>query len=252
MNKLNIRKKLQIYALTGCMILSPMNINKTVYAKENTSIEKNDEKSSQLFDLCEKYGQIYSIKPEILLDYIEYKTNTYTDLIDDNWEKTVIYYAQELYYDSKDNYYYEKITTNIPYEVELSPEELVEKYSEILESNKYIAMAIGYAECLRPIEEDWNYKTNGNIGGISYPSHFENAEIGIIYYIIMLKDNYGVNEDSDESILSNIASTYCPPNAYNWEYNLVGPIYKELKNNGYYSRATEETQNKVKQKKSGK
>lgn len=248
MKKLKISKKFKLLALTTCMILSPITIKKDVYA-DNTSIIETD-KSFKLLELCEKYGKIYSIKPEIILDTVEFKTNGYSDLIDDDWEKTVLYTAKELYEDSRDNGYYETITTNEEYEVTEDPEVLIEKYSEIIGSNKYIVLAICYAE-KEPhvyLKDDWNYSTNGVLGGLCSPSHFENQEIGVISYICTLKDDYCVTDKSDESILSSMASIYCPPNSYNWEHYLVKPIYNELMENGYYYRAPEELKNKTKQK----
>lgn len=252
MKNIKISKKFKLLALTTCMVFSPITINKDVYA-DNTSIVQNEKDDDiSLLNLCNTYGAIYSIKPECILDYVEFKTNGYSDLIDNDWEKTVLYNAQELYYDSRLNGYYESITTGEPYEVTLSPEELVEKYSEIVDTNKYIGLTIGYVECGDPIEANGNYSYNGNIGGICSPSHFDNAEIGIIFFTTMLKNDYGVNKDSDESKFGEMASIYCPPNAYNWEHYLAIPIYNELKENGYYSRASEEVQkranNKTKQK----
>lgn len=248
MKKLKLSKKFKLLALTTCLVLSPITIKKDVYA-DNTSIVETD-KSFKLLELCEKYGKIYSIKPEILLDTVEFKTNGYSDLIDDDWEKTILYTAEELYENSRANGYYETITTNEKYEVTEDPEVLIERYSEIIGSNKYIVLAICYAE-KEPhvyLKDDWNYSTNGVLGGLCSPSHFENQEIGVISYICTLKDDYGVTDKSDESILSSMASTYCPPNSYNWEHYLVKPIYNELMENGYYYRAPEELKNKTKQK----
>ena len=249
MKKLEISKKFKLIALTTCMILSPINISKEVYAKDNTSIVENEE-SFTLLELCEKYGKIYSIKPEIILDAVEFKTNGYSDLIDNNWERTVLYTAKELYEDSRSNGYYDKITTGEEYTVTENPEVLIEEYSDVIGSNKYIVLAICLAE-KEPhvyLRDDWNYSTNGVLGGLCSPSHFENGEIGVISYICTLKDDYGVTEDSDSSILSSMASIYCPPNAYNWENNLVKPIYNELVEEGHYNRSPEELKNKEKKK----
>ena len=64
----------------------------------------------------------------------------------------------------------------------------------------------------------------------------------------MLKNDYGINKDSDESKFAEMASIYCPPNSYNWEHYLATPIYNELKENGYYSRASEEVQKRANNK----
>lgn len=248
MKNLKISKKFKLIALTTCMIFSPIIIKKDVYADNTSIVEEN--KDFTLLELCEKYGKIYSIKPEVLLDTVEFKTNGYSDLIDNDWEKTVLDCAKYLYEDSRSNGYYETITTGETYEVTEDPEVLIEKYSGIIGSNKYIVLAISYAE-KEPhvyLRDDWNYSTNGVLGGLCSPSHFENQEIGVISYIYTLRDDYGVTDKVDESILSSMASIYCPPNAYNWEHNLVKPIYNELMENGYYYRAPEELKNKTKQK----
>ena len=251
MKNIRISKKLKVLALTTCMVLSPISINKNVYAEERTSIvETDNEKDISLLDLCNTYGAIYSIKPEVLLDNVEFKTNGYSDLIDNDWEKTVLECAKSLYEDSRAHGYYETITTGEPYEVTEDPEVLIEKYSDIIGSNKYIVLAICYAE-KEPhvyLKDDWNYSTNGVLGGLCSPSHFENQEIGIIHYIYTLRDDYDVTDKVDDSILSDIAPVYCPPNSHNWEYNLVRPIYDELIENGYYYRAPEELKNKTKRK----
>lgn len=248
MKKLKLSKKFKLLALTTCLVLSPIIIKKDVYADNTSIVEEN--KDFTLLELCEKYGKIYSIKPEVLLDTVEFKTNGYSDLIDDNWEKTVLDCTKYLYEDSRSNGYYETITTGEIYEVTEDPEVLIEKYSEIIGSNKYIVLAISYAE-KEPhvyLRDDWNYSTNGVLGGLCSPSHFENQEIGVISYIYTLRDDYGVTDKVDESILSSMASIYCPPNSYNWEHNLVKPIYNELMENGYYYRAPEKLKNKTKQK----
>ena len=248
MKKLKLSKKFKLLALTTCLVLSPITIKKDVYADNTSIIEEN--KDFTLLELCEKYGKIYSIKPEVLLDTVEFKTNGYSDLIDNDWEKTVLDCAKYLYEDSRNNGYYETITTNEEYEVTEDPEVLIERYSKIIGSNKYIVLAISYAE-KEPhvyLRDDWNYSANGVLGGLCSPSHFENQEIGVISYIYTLRDDYGVTDKVDESILSSMASIYCPPNSYNWEHNLVKPIYNELMENGYYYRAPEELKNKQKQK----
>lgn len=251
MKNLKISTKIKVFALVGSLVLSPLTISKPVYAKNNNTIEKNiDNDDLTLLEAVEKYGKIYSIREDALLDTVDFVTNGYNDLIDDNWEKTVLDCAKNLYEDSRDNGYYDKITTNEPYEVTEDPEILIEKYSDLIGSNKYIVLAISLAE-KEPhtyLRDDWNYSTNGILGGLCSPSHFENQEIGVISYIYTLRDNYGVTDKTDETILSSMAPIYCPPNSYNWEHNLVKPIYNELKENGYYSKSPEDTQNKVKRK----
>ena len=80
------------------------------------------------------------------------------------------------------------------------------------------------------------------------PSHHANKEIGVISYIYNLRESYGVTEESDEEILSDMAPIYCPPQAYHWENELVKPIYNELTTEGYFNRSPEELKNKTKQK----
>ena len=254
MNKLNISKKFKTLAILSGLTLASLNTNNTltVYAKAETTEDagvKNYD-STKPMDMVEKYSEIYNISKESLIDYLDYYTDGYYNFDDDNYELTIISAAKELYETSRNNGYYDKIASDKKHVVTKAPEELVEEYSDIIGTNKYIAMAIAYSECGSPIENDWNYQTNGNIAGIGGDMYFENAEIGVIYYAFMLKNGYDVTKDSDDSVLSYMASTYCPPNADAWENHLARPIYNELMNNGFYTRALEETKerNKTKQK----
>ena len=98
MKNIKISKKFKVIALATCMVLSPISIKKEVYAN-NTSIVQNEKDNDiSLIDLCNTYGAIYSIKPECLLDYVEFKTNGYCDLIDNNFVDCVIQLPSNLFF----------------------------------------------------------------------------------------------------------------------------------------------------------
>ena len=247
MKKINFINKAKLFALIGCMVLTPVSKKTIVNAEENPTEEIvveetmsiDEEFSNENIDFSEfveTLAEVYGYQEESLYDYIDFRTNGYSELVDKDWTCTILRCAKDLYDESRKEGYYDSIATNEEYNVTLSPEQLVEKYAKIVGVNKYVAMAIAYTECAEPITEDWNYRTNGNIAGIGGDMHFRNAEAGVIYYMFMLRDDYGVKEDSDDSILSSMAHIYCPPNAYSWENDLARPIYNQIKDD-FYARA---------------
>lgn len=248
MKKLKITEKAKILALITTMVLTPITSNNKVYANNiemETSIDNEfTNEDIDFTEFIETLSQIYGYHAETLYDYVDFRTNGYSELVDKNWSCTILKCAKDLYEESRKEGYYDSIATDEEYTVTLPPEQLVEKYAEIVGVNKYIAMAIAYTECKEPISTDWNYRTNGNIAGIGGDMHFKNAEVGIIYYMFMLRDNYGVNENSDDSILSSMAHIYCPPNANAWENQLARPIYNQIKDD-FYARAPEDAKPKT-------
>lgn len=257
MNKINKLNKLKNKAilLSSLITFSLASINNTnVYASDNTTkvINMEDEnttsnennKSETIDEKIEYYSNVYGIKKEYIYDYLDYMYNENSDneeFLKMNSDLKIITAARHIY--DSDEYNKENTRTNKKYVVTLEPEELILKYSSIFESNHEIALSIACAECSEPIKDDWNYRTNGNIAGIGGDMYFENAEIGVIYYIDMLKNKYGVNKDSGSEVFSDIAKTYCPPNWYNWQKNLTEPIYNQI-NEDYFSRATDELKEK--------
>ena len=118
----------------------------------------------------------------------------------------------------------ELIDNGDEYIPELSAEEMVEKYATIFGVNKEVAMSICYAECGTDMGS-YNYLAKNNPAGLAGMS-FKNKEIGIIYYISLLKNSYGATEISDEIFLERIASKYCEIPQH-W-LSLTKPIYRNL------------------------
>ena len=90
----------------------------------------------------------------------------------------------------------------------LAPELMVEKYANLIGVNKEVAMSIVYTECGYSVNSS-NYLNNNNPAGIGPHMHFLNKEVGIIYFIKMLKYSYGCNENSGSGFFPAVASTYC-------------------------------------------
>ena len=70
------------------------------------------------------------------------------------------------------------------------------------------------------------------LAGLGPYMHFLNKEVGIIYFVNLLKNGYGCSIDSDESFLTRIASTYCEVPDH-W-LSLSLPFYNNLKDDYLY------------------
>lgn len=257
-NKLKLLKnKLKYMAALTTLGFGIFTTNINVDAKDNNyAVEKQEESNTTtnenfnpttINEYITYYSNVYGIKEEFIYDRLDYMFNENLDneeFMDMSTELKVLTVTRSIKKDS--NISNEKYTGKT-YEVTLEPEELIEKYSDIIGTNKYTCLSIAYTECVYPISSDWNYNTNGNLAGIGGSMNLGNKEEGVIETLFIFKDSYGINEDTDSSIYSSISKTYCPPNWQNWQ-SRAASFYNELKENGYYSRATEEVQNKHKQK----
>ncbi len=250
-----LKNKLKYMAALTTLGFSIFTSNINVDAKENdVSIENQEETNTTtnqnfnpttISEYITYYSNVYGIKEEYIYDRLDYMFNENLDndeFMDMSTELKVLTVTRSIRKDS--NISSDKFTGKT-YEVSLEPEELIEKYSEVIGTNKYIDLAIAYTECTYPINTDWNYNTNGNLAGIGGSMYLGNKEEGVIETLFIFKDSYGIDEDADSSIYSSISKTYCPPNWQNWQ-SRAASFYNELKENGYYSRATEEVQKKHK------
>ena len=114
-------------------------------------------------------------------------------------------------------------------------EELIYKFSDVLDVNPYIAMAIAYGECGRKLDS-YVFVNNHNPGGIVSNGGFakyRNEAAGMFEFTKLLHDRYYVRGDDDYNRIKNMSNGYCEDPAY-WR-NLVGSIYYDLCNNGYGS-----------------
>lgn len=251
-NKLKLLKnKLKYVAALSALGISVLTTNIDVKANENYTIEQNDDTTtsnennnpSTMSDYVTYYSNVYGIKEEYIYDRLDYMFNENLDnkeFMDMDTELKVLTITRDI---KKDNNISNDKYTGKTYEVTLEPEELIEKYSEVLGTNKYIALPIAYSECVYPISTDWNYNTNGNLAGIGGSMYLGNKEEGVIETLLIFRDNYGITEDTDSSIYASISQTYCPPNWSVWQARAKN-YYDELMENGYYSRASEEVQRK--------
>ena len=244
MNKLNLlklKKKLITAGLISTIGFSTFNTNNIIYAKDNmsTATDANKDEKKSISELITYYSNVFDIDESAMYDKLDYLLfECEGNSIENVDEAYIIDIAYNLYRGNE----YNCNNAGKGYEPELAPEELIEKYADIMGTNKYLAAAIMYGECTRPVEQDYNYSVNGNPGGLG-SEVFPNGEAGIIRYMYVLRDGYGITKDSDDSILAIMAPIYCPPNSDDWLYR-DSSIYWELINNGFYTRATKEVQEK--------
>ena len=121
------------------------------------------------------------------------------------------------------------------------PEELIYKFSKVLDVNPYVAGAITIGEVGRNFDS-YLFVYNHNPGGIVSNGGFakyRNEATGIYEYVVLLHDRYYVRSDSGYDRIKIMSNGYCEDPAY-WR-NLVGSIYFELCNNGYASTFNKRT-----------
>ena len=227
----NIKKKAILLGTLSVLGTSILSNKYDVYAKNNTSISTQEKKDTAI-DIVEYYSNVFGIKKECIYDMLDYMLNeSNEDYSNMSQEELIITATRNVYYDS--NYSNEIKRTNKEYEVTLSPEEMVEKYSDIYGINKDVALSIVYCECGSDVDS-YNYRVNNNPAGLGPDMYFENKEIGIIYFINLLKNSYGCTKDSGTDFLYSIAGTYCEIPDH-W-LSLILPFYNSISNDYYYNR----------------
>ena len=107
-----------------------------------------------------------------------------------------------------------------------SPEMMVEKYASIYDIPSEIPLAIMYSECGSEMDSH-NYLVNNNPAGIGPNMHFENKEVGIIYFIDLLKNKYGCDNESTNDFFYLIAGNYCE-NKDHW-ISMTNSFYNDIK-----------------------
>lgn len=242
---LNLKNKLLTYSLLSSLFLIPANTNVlNVEATDYNNEYVNNDDSSKLIDnLISYYASVFQIKDEIIKDELMKETGNLSlyewdhyyvvnSKSHDSVEFAILELTRDIYYNPESyNYSSEEIKSDKEYNVSLSPEEMIAKYSKIYGINKDIALSIVYTECGSEINSK-NYKNNNNPAGIGPNMHFLNKEVGIIYFINLLKNNYKCDSNSDENFLTKIASTYCEiPN--HW-LSLALPFYHNIKEDYLY------------------
>jgi len=134
-----------------------------------------------------------------------------------------------------------EISSNNGYELsDIKPEELVYKFSTVLNVNPTIALAIAYCECGYKLNS-YNFVNKHNIGGIRGSNGFvryKNEAYGIYKYVSMLHNGYGVDENSGRDKIISMSKKYCGGSQH-W-INVVTDYYNGLNQNGfesYYSKS---------------
>lgn len=217
--------------------------NAEIVEQEETEVSNEDNKCETYEEKITYYSNVYGVKEQYVHDYMDYMLYENPDnqeFLNMNLDLQIIRAAQHVY--NSPDYSKEEVRTGKTYKVTLYPEELIEKYSEIRGIDKRIPLSISCTECKEPIQTDWNYRTNGNPAGIGGDMYLGNAEMGVIYFIDMLCDNYGVDKNTGPEVFERIAKTYCPPNWQFWT-GMTNDIYSEIEND-YFARASKDVKAK--------
>lgn len=244
---LYLKNKLLTYSLLSSLAILPTSTNVlTVNASSynsNTIYESDNDTQNLKDNLISYYANVFQIKEEIIRDQLIQETENFSSYTwnhfyrinnqdYDNLEVAILELTKDIYYHPENyNYTKEEVTSDQEYIVTLSPEEMVAKYAKVYGINKEVALSIVYTECGSEVNSN-NYLNNNNPAGLGPNMHFLNKEVGIIYFISLLKNSYKCEADSDETFLNSIASTYCEtPN--HW-LSLSLPFYSNIKEDYLY------------------
>lgn len=240
---LKLKKNLLITSLILSTSIAGINSNKIdSYASSNVSIENEDNRLYDIDDMISYYSKVFQLDEKVIKDKLYDMTNNFhssgwqhgyciNNTFYDNMEYAILNTIRDIYNNPEKFDLDDSIRTNEAYETNMEIEEMIYKYSNIYGINKEVALSIVYCECGTNVNS-YNYLNNNNPAGIGPNMHFLNKEVGVIYFCNMLKNNYNCKEDSDESFLNGIASTYCEiPN--HW-LDLTLPSYYNLQNDYLY------------------
>lgn len=258
MNKLII--KAGIISVMGMELLSnKIKLDKShKYSKTYESFISVDDKiieydrTKMIIDAYEyitKYAAIYEMEPgtiynkvrEITNDFDIYYNNKF--IIEgveyDKLDLATLSVVRNIYYNKEQYGLTDEDVAYRSYETYDYCEELVEKYSDILDINKEIAMTICYVECGANLDSN-NFIENHNVAGLGPYNHYLNLEQGVIEYTFILKNSFGCTKDSDSSFFYQVGSAYCGSTPDHWiglangfYYNVVEDYYYYAYNRGY-------------------
>lgn len=256
---LKLKKYMILSAMGLCLTGMP---NKDVNASElDTGVEidlpeyirqQEINKPKSNAELVNYYARVYEMVPETVEKIIKEMTEDYNSypfdkyhIIKgqkyDNAEMAILSTVDDIYYNTYDysDYVTEEELENIKngedYEPTLTHEEMIEKYCDekLYNIKKEIPLCISYAECYTDMSSE-NYLENNNPAGLGPFMYFKNKEFAIIYFVQLLKYDYGITSYSDEYSLERIAPTYCE-NPDHW-LSLTVPIYHDLESDyNYYA-----------------
>ena len=192
-----------------------------LYAKESSySIEQDNEDYLEDEELVEKYANIYHMNSKVIQEKFRSLTGNYQSIlwrnscmIDNteysNRELAILSTVRKIYFNPEEyGLTYEDIKSDKVYETDKCHEDLIWDYSNIIGVNKEVALAISLYEC-GPALDSYNYLSNHNPAGLGPFNYYLNTEEGIIEYLFILKNGYGIDEYSDSSVFSYMESSYC-------------------------------------------
>ena len=249
---LKLKKNLLVTSLILSTSLTGVNASKiNSYANSNVAIENEDNRIYSVDDAISYYSKVYQLDEKVIKDKLYDMTSNFhssgwqhgyciNNTFYDNMELAILTTIRDIYNNPENFDLDDSIRTNDIYETDMEIEEMIYKYSNIYGINKEVALSIVYCECGTNVNS-YNYLNNNNPAGIGPNMHFLNKEVGVIYFCNMLKNNYNCKEDSGESFLNGIASTYCEipghwldltlPNYYNLQDDYLYYINDEDKKN---------------------
>ena len=248
---LKLKKNLLITTLLLGSI-NGINANKVnTYAQSNKEVNTIDNRLYDIDEIISYYSKVFSLDEKIVKDKLYDMTNNFhsagwqhgyciNNVFYDDKEFAILTTIRDIY-NNPENYDLDSsVRTNEVYEPDMEIEEMIYKYSSLYGINKEVALSIVYCECGTDVNS-YNYRVNNNPAGIGPNMHFLNKEVGVIYFCNMLKNNYHCKEDSNETFLSSIASTYCEipnhwldltlPNYYNLQNDYLYYVNEDDKNN---------------------
>lgn len=122
------------------------------------------------------------------------------------------------------------------------PEELIYKFAKVIGVNEKVALAVACGESGTKLDS-YNFQTRYNVGGLRirtgdpHPTTswglviYKNPAEGLYRFIVVLHDNFFVDENSGYDRIKAMSYSYCEEPAY-WR-NLVGSLYWTLEDKGY-------------------
>ena len=243
MNKIEAKKHLLKTMLVATMSVSMLSqYNENVYAEPTDSIESIDynmipeDAKGILMYYCNVFNLDYNQVSNLLLNHSLLIGSPSINVIDgvpyESTEVAILTFIYNVYFNSKQyGVSRNEITNGQNYEMHTTLEECLDKYCKLLHINSDIALSIAYAECGSAMDS-YNYLARNNPAGIGPHMHFANKEVGIIYYAFLLRDSYGLTNESGPEFFDRIAGTYNKVNTNHW-ISMAKGFYNDVTQNYY-------------------
>lgn len=179
-------------------------------------------------DLIKEYSNVFGLNSTVVLNKIKEYTNNFSNYewlnsykitndqsVYSSEEASILFFIKDLS-NNPNNYdlTYEELASNQEYQTEKSCEELVEKYSNLFGVKKEIVMSIIYTESGYNLDS-YNFRSRNNPAGAGH-TVYKNLEVGIIYHVLNLKNNYCSYDLNSSSFFSQAQHKYCPDNDGRW------------------------------------